>query len=140
MSRLVRPLIDDPQQGIPQVPIRFPGLGLGTNMAQLIFPGFRFKLVYVRVHFSLNYGQSAPGSPTLNSLTIHLMSGLGDEYDTKLHTEASRGYNADANIEFGADDTRDPSPWAFASDDGLLFQWTNTDLIRWGLIAGIAPF
>jgi len=92
----------------------------------------RFRLVFLRCHFSGTAGTAA--------LVISLDSSRGGAYDTKLFTIARAGVGRDVNFRITADESRDPSPWTFQAGDTVRVQWTNPDSgnITWGLEVGLA--
>lgn len=92
----------------------------------------RFRLVYVRCHFS--------GAAGLAPMTISLDSGRGGEYDSNLFTISKAGVGRDVNFRIGHEENADPSAWTIQPGDAVRVQWTNPSPgnISWGLEVGLA--
>lgn len=90
-----------------------------------------FKLVFVRAHFRSGSG--------IADMTIALDSVAGAEWDTQLYVARDRGAGADLHLVIGADERRDPSPWAFQASDQIRFTWTNPGAVPWALEIGYEP-
>lgn len=92
----------------------------------------RFRLVFVRCHFTGTSGTAA--------MTISLDSALGSAYDTLLYTLTRVGINRDAHFRIPASESVDPSPWTFQAGDAVRILWTNPDSgnMTWGLEVGLA--
>jgi hypothetical protein len=93
----------------------------------------RFRLVFVRCHFSGAAGTSA--------FRLELDSGTGSAYDARMFTITQAGPNKDVYLRIGEGDALEPSAWTFQVDDALRITWTNPDSgnITWGLEVGLAP-
>lgn len=93
----------------------------------------RFRLVYVRCHFTGNAG-TAP-------FLLHIDSAAGSAYDAALFTITLAGVSRDVHLRIGEGDVWEPSAWTFQADDALRILWTNPDSgnITWGLDVGLAP-
>lgn len=94
--------------------------------------GVRFRLVFVRCHFSGTVG-SAP-------MTIALDAAAGAAYDARLFVVTRAGVNYDVNLRIPAEESQDPAPWTLQAGDQVRVQWTNPDSgnITWGLQVGLA--
>ena len=79
----------------------------------------RYRLVFVRCHFSGTSGTAA--------MTFALDSALGAAYDVLLFTINRAGINRDVHLRIPAEESLDPSPWTFQAGDTLRIQWTNPD-------------
>lgn len=90
----------------------------------------RFRLVYVRCHFSGTSGYAA--------MNISLDSQAGSSYDARLYTLQKAGIGYDVNFRVPANESEDPSPWTFQGQDRVRIQWTNPGGITWGLEVGLA--
>ncbi len=91
----------------------------------------QYRLVFVRCHFSGAAGKAA--------LAISVDSGRGAAYDTRLYTITRAGTSRDVNFRVSAEESQEPSPWAFQVGDAVLVEWTNPDSgnITWGLEVGL---
>ncbi|MCG3130901.1 MAG: hypothetical protein FLDDKLPJ_01675 [Phycisphaerae bacterium] len=91
----------------------------------------RFRLVYVRCHFTGSLGSAA--------FRISVSSAGGSAYNTVLATVAAAGVNADVNQRMDA--LAEPSPWTICKGDAMRLDWVNPSpgLITWGLEVGLAP-
>ena len=103
-----------------------------ANMDALLSLGVRYRLVFVRCHFSGTVG-SAP-------MTISLDAGAGATYDARLFVVTRAGVDYDVNLRIPHEESEDPSPWTFQPGDQVRVQWTNPDPgnIAWGLQVGLA--
>lgn len=92
----------------------------------------RFRLIFIRCHFSGGTGSAA--------LSLSLDSGSGIPYDTQLFTISQAGTGKDVHLRIGFGDTEDPSAWTFRFDDKLRLDWINPDPgnTTWGLEVGLA--
>lgn len=92
----------------------------------------RFRLTFVRCHFSGGTGSAA--------MTISVDSTLGSAYDTLLQTIATAGTGNDVHFRIPASEQLEPSPWTFQAGDKIKVQWTNPDSgnMIWGLEIGLA--
>ena len=95
-----------------------------------------FKPVFVRMHFSVRPNQ-AVAAPTYSSLKISLDSNDGDQHDTTLYIYDQRGLTRDVNLVWTREEISNPSGWVFNRADQLRIEWTNIDLVRWGLQVGL---
>ena len=88
--------------------------------------------MYIRCHFV--------GTPGTAVLTLSVDSASGSAYDTRLFTITRAGTNRDVHFRLTAEESREPSPWAFQSGDRVRIEWTNPDSgnITWGLEVGLA--
>lgn len=105
----------------------------GTGNVNLTFSlDQRFRLVYVRGHFSGGSG-AAP-------LVIALDSGAGSAYDAALFTLVAAGTGSDVNFRLSADELCEPSAWVFQQGDAIRVTWTNpaSGTMIWGLEVGLA--
>jgi len=93
----------------------------------------KFRLVFVRCHFSGTFGSA--------DLAISVDSANGSAYDTKLFTVTAAGTAKEVHLRIGTQDTGEPSAWTFQSGDSVRVQWTNPDSgnITWGVEVGLAP-
>jgi len=89
-----------------------------------------FRLVFIRMHFYEGSGTAHVG--------VHVDSGAGEEYDTKLYTCKDRGNGADVNLVLSQEESKGPSPWSFFRGDKLRLTWTDPDSSKWGIEVGIA--
>ncbi len=92
----------------------------------------KFRLAFVRCHFS--------GNPGTAALTLSMDAASGSAYDTHLFTVTKAGTGHDVNFRITAEESAEPSPWTFQADDRLHVEWTNPDSgnITWGLEVGLA--
>ena len=90
----------------------------------------RFRLVFVRCHFTGSAGTAA--------FVFSLDSANGSAYDARLFTITQAGTNRDVHLRIGDGD--EPSAWTFQTGDALRLRWTNPDSgnITWGLEVGLA--
>lgn len=102
------------------------------NMNELFSLERRFRLVYVRCHFS--------GGTGLAPMTIELDSIAGPVYDAALFTLVRAGVGRDVNFRIPLEESADPSPWTFESGSQLRLRWTNPDSgnMTWGVSVGLA--
>lgn len=91
----------------------------------------RFRLVYVRCHFT--------GAPGTAAFRVSVSSASGSAYNTVLATVAAAGVNADVNQRMDA--LTEPSPWTIRKGDAVRLDWVSPSpgLITWGLEVGLAP-
>lgn len=103
------------------------------NIAQTFAIGERFRLSFVRCHFSGSVG-TAP-------FHISVDSALGSAYDARLFTVSVAGKDNDVHLRVIEPSGSGPSPWTFQPADALRIDWTNPDPgnITWGLEVGLAP-
>lgn len=101
------------------------------HMSQKFSLDTDFRLVYVRCHFAGPTG-TAP-------LVISVASRLGVDYNVVVRS-LTAGVNFDTYQASFATIQKDPSPYAFAAGDELLFAWTNPSPgnIKWGLEVGLS--
>jgi hypothetical protein len=92
----------------------------------------RFRLVFVRCHFSGTSGTAA--------FALSIDSGSGAAYDARLFTITQAGLGKDVNLRIGDGDVDDPSAWTFQPGDAIRIDWENPDggNITWGLEVGLA--
>ncbi len=102
------------------------------DMDKLFSLARRFRLVYVRCHFSGGIG--------LTPMTIELDSVAGSVYDAVLFTLVRVGVGRDVNFRISVEESADPSPWTFESGSQLRIRWTNPDSgnMTWGVSVGLA--
>ena len=102
------------------------------HIAETLSVDRRFRLVFVRCHFSGGAGTSA--------LSISVASGAGAAFDTKLFTILQAGTGSDVNFRVSADELSEPSAWSFQAGDAIRVNWTNPDAgnMTWGLEVGLA--
>ena len=92
----------------------------------------KFRLVFVRCHFS--------GSPGTAAFVISVDSSAGSAYDACLFTISQAGKDKDVHLRIGEGDAQEPSTWTFQADDAVRIEWPNPDSgnITWGLEVGLA--
>ena len=92
----------------------------------------KFRMVYVRCHFS--------GGSGTNALVLSLDSALGAAYDARVFTVSQAGVGKDVHLRIAGQDLVDPSAWTFEAGDRIRVQWTNPDSgnMTWGLLVGLA--
>lgn len=102
------------------------------NMNALFSVDVRFRLIFVRCHFT--------GTAGLAPLSIAIDSGAGSAFDTLLYTITKAGPGRDVHFRLGAEEASDPSSWTFQAGDALRLQWTDPTGggITWGLEVGLA--
>ncbi|MCC7291929.1 MAG: hypothetical protein IT449_07705 [Phycisphaerales bacterium] len=88
----------------------------------------KFRLVYVRCHFSSGLGTAA--------MKISVSSASGSAYNTLLQTITGVGVGTDVNQRMDA--LTEPSPWTFQQGDSVKVEWTNPGTTSWGLEVGLA--
>lgn len=91
-----------------------------------------YRLLYIRCHFV--------GTPGTAFLTLSVDSASGPAFDARLFRITRAGTNRDVHFRLTAEESREPSPWAFQSGDRVRIEWTNPDSgnITWGLEVGFA--
>lgn len=101
------------------------------HMAEKLGLETDYRLVFVRCHFA--------GSAGTAPLVISVSSRLGADHDVVVRS-LTAGMGADVFEGSFAARHDDPSPWAFAPGDELVFSWTNPvpGGIKWGLEVGLA--
>lgn len=107
--------------------------GTGTgDMDETYSIDRRFRLVFVRCHFSGGVGTAA--------LAIANASGAGAAFDTRLFTIVQAGTGSDVHLRINANELSEPSAWAFQPGDAIRVTWTNPDAgnMTWGLEVGLA--
>jgi len=102
------------------------------NINHTFFLDQRFRLTFVRCHFSGGMGTAA--------LSVSIDSSRGSAYDAKLFTITQAGTNKDVNLRIGGTDAEDPCAWTLQVGDKVWIQWTNPDSgnMTWGLEVGLA--
>jgi len=92
----------------------------------------KFRLVFIRCHFSGGSGMAAFG--------IFVDSAAGTEFDTRLFTITQAGTGKDVHLRIEHGVSGEPSAWTFQSGDAVRIQWTNPDNgnMSWGLEVGMA--
>jgi len=92
----------------------------------------KFRLVFVRCHFSGGTGTAA--------IHIGVDSAAGSSFDTRLFTVTQAGTNKDVHLRVDGGAAVDPSPWTFQPNDAVRIEWTNPDsgTMSWGLEVGLA--
>ena len=100
-----------------------------ANMDATFGMDVRFRLVFVRCHFT--------GSAGENALSISLDSITGAAFDAKLYSILRAGVGFDVNFRIPAYESEDPSPWTFQAGDRIRVQWTNPGGVSWGLEVGL---
>lgn len=109
------------------------------DMDVTVKPGRRFKLLYIRCHFSVPHGETTPDLTALSNMSVTLSSGGGTQFDVQLFAIQQAGLGRDVNSIIASHESNDPSPWSFDSNDALVFKWPNPDGVVWGLTVGIVP-
>lgn len=102
-----------------------------TSIAHTFKLDRRFRLVYVRCHFT--------GSPGTATFRVSVSSAGGSAYNTVLAMIAAAGVNADVNQRM--DLLGEPSPWTLQKGDAVRIDWTHPGpgFVTWGLEVGLAP-
>lgn len=92
-----------------------------------------FRLVYLRCHFI--------GTAGWNRMYLEVASAAGSAHDTVLYEITRAGPGNDVNFRVPAEESADPSPWAFAGGDAFRVRWTSPDggNIAWGIEVGLVP-
>jgi len=103
------------------------------DIAETVQLGERYRLVFVRCHFTGNAGTA--------SFHVSVDSGKGSGYDARLFTVTVAGKNNDVHLRVIEPSGSGPSPWTFQPDDLVRIDWANPDSgnITWGLEIGLAP-
>ncbi|MCH7704481.1 MAG: hypothetical protein IIB61_05165 [Planctomycetes bacterium] len=103
-----------------------------ANIAETFNLDRRFRLVFVRCHFTFGFG--------LANMTVSIDSALGPRYDAVLAKIIAVGTGADALLNIPGDENAEPSPWTFQAGDKIRIDWTNpaSGVMTWGLAVGMA--
>lgn len=103
-----------------------------ANIAETFNLDRRFRLVFVRCHFTSGFG--------VKTMTVSIDSALGSRYDVVLAKITNVGTTVDALLNILGDENAEPSPWTFQAGDKIRIDWTNpaSGIMLWGLEVGMA--
>ena len=103
-----------------------------ANIAETFNLDRRFRLVFVRCHFTFGIG--------LANLTVSIDSASGSRYDAVLAKIIAVGTGTDALLNIPGEENAEPSPWTIKTKDKIRINWTNpaSGTMSWALEVGMA--